>query len=680
MEFVVKKVGEGNIYGFPSHDMNVWISESDKELLFNTISSDGPEYVKIESINPLSRFVFFAKIATINPQREDLGSGLIWIPTALLHKSWIIEKNSKVYIDTFNVESLPIAESVSIKLNENEVKNWANDEVYSAEISVRKNIGIAFIDQMLFVNPKTKKVVIGEIDSIYPKSDDYTKPFKIESTTKINFVGLPTESQKVIDFNSIGGLSHIVNRLREIIQIPINYPEYLERFGIKPPKGMLMYGPPGNGKTMIARAVAHSMGSSFIIIEGQELMSKYVGVGEQRLREKFDEAESKGNCVIFIDEIDSIAPDRNTSNAEFQISIVSTLLALMDGMRSTNRIFVIGATNRINSIDSALRRPGRFDLEFEVPLPNTNARRDILTKYIKLEDTHLFDNTVSDDMLSMLSELTNGYSGADISLLYREAVMNSIRKCLTFDDETGRIQKSMEAEYVQLSSDDFYIAMRSITPTSLRGIDVLKSQVEWDNIIALDDQKRVLTEIHSKMENHISNNNLKQRLSFLNILLKGIRGSGKRTLLHAFSRKFNYEIIEIDFISLVSLTLDEACHCIDQMFVKGKQIAPTLIILKNLDKVEKISFFANKIENELSKINKHQRIIVVLSCEDIDGLPESLLGYKGFETVIDMNQDVDIFLPQVLNYVPEFESTKLRYVRSVGQALSIIYENQKGTK
>lgn len=229
---------------------------------------------------------------------------------------------------------------------------------------------------------------MGEVESIYPKNENKNTLYRITEDTKIHFLGLPANRQKSIDFSQIGGLQNVINRLREIIQIPINSPELLGRFGIKSPKGMLMYGPPGNGKTMVARAVAYSMGSSFITIEGPELMSKYVGVGEQRLREKFEEAESKGNCIIFIDEIDSITSKRSEDSAEYQVSIVATLLNLMDGMTSNSKVFVIGATNRLNAIDPALRRPGRFDLEFEVPLPNTSARYDILTKYIKLEKTN----------------------------------------------------------------------------------------------------------------------------------------------------------------------------------------------------------------------------------------------------------------------------------------------------
>lgn len=342
MELNIKCFGEENSMGFPKWDMNVWVTESDYANLCNEIAGDciskdiverrGPQYVRIECKDVLSRFIFYAKISTINPT-VNLGDGSLWIPKELLHKSWLIGPKTIVTVSLVEPSDAVVADSITIRLNPESVKNWSQDEIEIAGNYAKTSNRVTYDTQMLFVKPGTKKVVVGEVESIYPKNDDRKTLYRITSDTKVNFTGLPASRQKTIDFSEIGGLTDVINRLREIIQIPINYPELLSRFGIKPPKGMLMYGPPGNGKTMIARAVAYSMGSSFITIEGPELMSKYVGVGEQRLREKFEEAESKGNCVIFIDEIDSITSKRSDSSAEYQVSIVATLLNLMDGMR-----------------------------------------------------------------------------------------------------------------------------------------------------------------------------------------------------------------------------------------------------------------------------------------------------------------------------------------------------------
>lgn len=643
MDFKIKYFGEEDSNGFPKFDMNVWITESDKEILdVGKEKTHGPQYVKIECKDVLSRFVFYAKLSTINPNR-NLDNGYLWIPKDLIHKSWLISHKTSVVVTLINITDAIVADSIVIKLHPEAVKNWSDEEIERAENYSKTSNRIAYDTQILFVKPGTKRVVTGEVESIFPKSEDRQTLYKVTSDTKINFTGLPVNRQKAIDFSQIGGLTDVISRLREIIQIPINYPELLGRFGIKPPKGMLMYGPPGNGKTMIARAVAYSMGSSFITIEGPELMSKYVGVGEQRLREKFEEAESKGNCVIFIDEIDSITSKRSESSAEYQVSIVATLLSLMDGMNSNNKVFVIGATNRLNAIDPALRRPGRFDLEFEVPLPNASARYDILSKYVKLENSHLF-NAVSTNSLQVLSELTNGYSGADLSLLYRESVMNAIRKRISIEEDTGKISFHTDPEAIRISNEDFYEALRNITPTSLRGIDINKPTVKWEGLIGLDQPKKEMESIYANISKRLSSKNLSQRPSLLNIILEGIKGAGKRTFIYAFAQQYNYEILELDFWDLASESVNKAYIEINQIIAKAKQIAPTILYLKNTDKIDNAERFLLKLNNELYKLNKHTHIMAILAVENVNNLPQSTLGYKAFNTVINMNQRKEIFI------------------------------------
>lgn len=643
MDFKIKYFSEEDSKGFPKFDMNVWITESDKAVLEEGKNeAHGPQYVKIECKDVLSRFVFYAKLSTINPN-ANLGNGHLWIPKELIHKSWLIGHKTSVVVTLIDTTDAIIADSIVIKLNPEAVKNWSDEEIERAENYSKTSNRIAYDTQMLFVKPGTKRVVTGEIESIFPKSDDRQTLYKVTSDTKINFTGLPANRQKAIDFSQIGGLTDVISRLREIIQIPINYPELLGRFGIKPPKGMLMYGPPGNGKTMIARAVAYSMGSSFITIEGPELMSKYVGVGEQRLREKFEEAESKGNCVIFIDEIDSITSKRSESSAEYQVSIVATLLSLMDGMNSNNKVFVIGATNRLNAIDPALRRPGRFDLEFEVPLPNASARYDILSKYVKLENAHLF-NAVSTNSLQVLSELTNGYSGADLSLLYRESVMNAIRKRISIEEDTGKISFHDVPESIQISNEDFHEALRNITPTSLRGIDVNKPTVKWDSLIGLGQQKREMEAIYANIRKRLSSKNLSQRPSILNIILEGIKGAGKRTFIYAFAQQYNYEILELDFWDLASEPVNEAYIEINQIIAKAKQIAPTILYCKNVEKIDNAERFLLKLNNELYKLNKYTHIMAILAVESLNELPKSTLGYKAFNTIININQLKENFI------------------------------------
>ena len=386
---------------------------------------------------------------------------------------------------------------------------------------------------------------------------------------------------------------------------------------------------------MIARAVSYSMGSKFITIQGPEFMSKYVGVAEQQLRETFEEAEKIGNCVIFIDEIDSVASKRDDKSAEWQISFVSTLLNLMDGIRSNSRVLVIGATNRLNAIDPALRRPGRFDIEFEVPQPATDARYDILTKYIDVQNQSRFTDTVSDKLLHIISELTNGYSGADINLLYREAVMSAIRKNLTFDETTGKIKLTSPADSLRVDKSDFMESLKNIKPTSLRGTDVIKSTRPWDDIWGLDEQKLELTKLHNALENVAVGDNYEQRLGIFNVVLSGKKGSGRRTLMDAFSTRFNYEMLHLDMLSLYALPMEESFAKVEEVFSKAKQIAPSILMILNADHIPADSILFDKIINEIGKLGKRQRIIVAAKVENVGALPNRFVGYKAFEKVID---------------------------------------------
>lgn len=678
MDFNLKCFGAENNMGFPKLDMNVWVSETDKRILFNnTTQQQGPEYVRIECKDVLSHFIFYAKIEIINPS-VTLGDGCLWMPKELIHKSWLISQKTMVSVSVVNYDDAVIAESITIKLEPELVKNWSDDEIERAENNVRSSSRIFFNTQMIFVKPITKKCVIGEVESIYPKTDSHNTLYRIAPSTKINFTGLPVDRQKTIDFSQIGGLTSVINRLREILQIPINYPDILERFGIKPPKGMLLYGPPGNGKTMVARAVAYSMGSSFITIEGPELMSKYVGVGEQRLREKFEEAESKGNCVIFIDEIDSITAKRSSDSAEYQISTVATLLNLMDGMNSSSKVFVIGATNRLSAIDPALRRPGRFDLEFEIPLPNVSARYDILSKYIKTDHKELFENADAVS-LQVLSELTNGYSGADLSLLYRESAMNAIRRNIKIDNATGKISLNVSPESIRLANEDFQYALKTITPTSLRGVDANKPMVQWNNLIGLDKQKEYISQIYYHINELQNSENLPQRPSELNIIVEGFKGSGKRTFIYAFAEKYNYEVLELDMWDLVSCEASTAYQNINEIISKAKQIAPSVLYVTNADKVDAAESLLLKLNNELYKLNKYIHIITVLAVENIRLLPQSIIGYKAFNTTININQSKEHIKQYILHVYNNDISTIQNgdSIESIGQAIISITEQHQ---
>lgn len=637
-----------NSLGFPQYDMHAWLTPSSMaQLGILEASERGPQYVKIECKSPINRFVIYSIVASLNPRVEN-EEGYVWIPSELIHSRIIFDRNTEVEISPVNLDELPIAESITIRLKEKEVENWSEEESKKAIQNYRVRNGIAFMQQLMFVKPRTKRVVVGEIESIFPRPAFFSQLYLTDENTRIVLEGLPKDLQKVIDFTQIGGLDSIIDKLREIIQIPITYPDHLQYFGIKPPKGMLMYGPPGNGKTMIARAVAQSMGASFFSIEGPELLSKELGENEKRLSDVFVEAENKGNSVIFIDEIDSIAPVRNESAAEYQVSLVARLLTLMDGLKANN-VFVIGATNRISAIDPALRRPGRFDLEFEIPLPSTANRLDILSKYIKLDRKELFDESVSYKTLQKLSDMTTGYSGADLSLLYREAAMIAIRKNIKIDRATGKLTGAEDPHINKIAETDFFEAMRHIIPTSMRDIEQVSNSVQWDELIGVNETKRELEELHNKLKHYVNSDILKNRPSFANIILSGIKGSGKRTLICSFASHFGYEVFNIDILRLQAEQKEDTSKQIEKIFSKAKQTAPSIVTISNVNSVESPENLLSRILNEISLVNKRTMLLVVLMLEDSIGLTDKYLGYKKFGKVISIPMPTESDVRDVLN-------------------------------
>lgn len=639
---------QGNSLGFPQYDMHAWLTPSAMaQLGILEASERGPQYIKIECKSPINRFVIYSIVASLNPRVEN-EDGYIWIPSELIHSRIIFDKNTEVEISPVNLDELSTAESVTIKLKEKEVENWSEEESKKAIQNYRIRNGIAFMQQLMFVKPKTKRVVIGEIESIFPRPASFSQLYLTDKNTRIVLEGLPKDQQKVIDFTQIGGLDSIIDKLREIIQIPITYPEHLQHFGIKPPKGMLMYGPPGNGKTMIARAVAQSMGASFFSIEGPELLSKELGENEKRLSDVFVEAENKGNSVIFIDEIDSIAPVRNESAAEYQVSLVARLLTLMDGLKANN-VFVIGATNRISAIDPALRRPGRFDLEFEIPLPSTANRLDILSKYIKLDRTELFDESVSYKTLQKMADITTGYSGADLSLLYREAAMIAIRKNIKIDRKTGKLKGEEDSNVNKITEADFLEAMRHIVPTSMRDVEQVSNSVQWEELIGVNETKRELEELHNRLKHYVNSDLLKNRPSFANIILSGIKGSGKRTLICSFASHFGYEVFNIDILRLQAEQNEDTSKQIERIFSKAKQTAPSIVTISNVNLVESPEKIMSRILNEISLVNKRTILFVILMLEDSKELTDKYLGYKKFGKVISIPMPTESDVRDVLN-------------------------------
>lgn len=655
-----------NPYGLPKFDMNIWVTSSDAAAL-GVVNPSAPVYVTLKCSDILNRFAFHAKLSIFNPKVE-MESGYVWIAKELLPQLAVIEKDTEVEISLIPSEKMIEATAVSVALPPDKVKTWAEDEERHALNVFRSEYRMSFPGQKAFIKPGMKDVVTGEVRCIYPKGKK-GDIYRITPETRITLEGLPDDRQKVIDFSKIGGLDDVITRLREIIQIPIVYPEQMKELGIKPPKGMLLYGPPGNGKTMIARAVAHSMGSSFISINLTELLSKYVGNGEKKLEEKFAEAESKGNCVIFIDEIDSIASARTDSTPEHHNQMIGTLLSLMDGLNSTSKVFVVGATNRLNVIDPALRRPGRFDLEFEVPLPDRAARLDILTKYVNLDNTGIYEPDVTLSLLGRIADLTNGFSGADISLLYREAGMAAIRRAVSFDKATGKIVYG--GEKIRIKASDFFGALKVIVPTAMRGVGNHSSDILWNGVVGLDDVKKKLTKIHEAVEHLIQQDEISSRPSMASVVMLGKKGTGRHTLARAFAKEFGYETMTLDFLELDTYPTEEAYLKIDSALSKCRQIAPSVMIVENSELSDNRKAWYNRIFNGIDRMPARLNFVMFALVESSD-YAESMLEYKKFGRLLDLNL-TDSEIKKVIKRLG-FDESDFVEGQTLGQQISRIRE------
>lgn len=473
---ILKYKAYDNHYDLSPHGMTAWLLEDD----WNKFLENYPTYrngiaeffVKIESCNQqeLSTCVLFSKLAKLprGGRYTAEGAGYIWLPKEIMPQTdCTTNKRSEIEVSIVNILDYPIAKSIIIQVPEEDVETWSENDFTAAEADIRRQINLCCSQQKIFFSRSVNDSVIGKFIEIVPKPTSDETPFRITSDTNIDIIGKPLNPQQIIDFSKIGGQRKVIEELRQLIQLPMNYPEYFSKFGIKPPKGVLLYGPPGNGKTMIARAVAQSFGAAFIEIDLSDALQKYKGVGEYNLGKKFEEAERKRNAVIFIDEIDSIASIRAVDSEQHEISLVGKLLSLMDGIKSSHRVFVIGATNRLSAIDPALRRPGRFDKDIEVPQPDSESRFDILCKYVKWQDKTIFEENVNDVYLKGLAAELDGFSGADISALYAETAMSAIRRNLQMD-ESGKAFMTQDAEKILISIADFETARKTIKSTEQR--------------------------------------------------------------------------------------------------------------------------------------------------------------------------------------------------------------------
>lgn len=381
-----------------------------------------------------------------------------------------------------------------------------------------------------------------------------------------------------VTYEDVGGLHEEIQRIREMIELPLKHPELFERLGIDPPKGVLLYGPPGTGKTLIAKAVANESGANFISIQGPEIMNKFYGQSEENLRNKFDEAEKNNPAIIFIDELDSIAPKRGDVHGEVERRVVAQMLTLMDGLRSRGKVIVIGATNRVDDIDPALRRPGRFDREIEIGVSDRQGRKEIL-------QIHTRGMPLSKDFdINHFAEITYGFVGADLAALTREAAMKALRRYLPEIDLDEPIPAEILGK-MTVTVDDFKEASKEIEPSALREVLVEVPMVSWEDIGGLESIKQQLKEA---VEWPLKYPNAFKRIGIkppTGVLLFGPPGTGKTLLAKAIAHESKANFISIKGPEILSKWVGESEKAMREIFKKAKQATPSIIFLDEIDSI-----------------------------------------------------------------------------------------------
>ncbi len=441
-----------------------------------------------------------------------------------------------------------------------------------------------------------------------------------------------------VTWEDIGDLEEAKERIREIVELPLKHPEIFKHLGIEPPKGILLYGPPGCGKTLLAKALANEIGAYFITINGPEIMSKYYGESEARLREIFKEAEENAPSIIFIDELDAIAPKREEVTGEVERRVVAQLLTLLDGMKERGKVIVIGATNRPDAIDPALRRPGRFDREIEIPPPDKRARKEIL-------QVHTRNMPLADDVdLDKLAEMTHGYTGADLAALAKEAAMNALRRFI----KEGKIDLSQpvpaeKLRELKVTMNDFLEAMRGIQPTLLREIYIEVPEVHWDDIGGLDDVKQQLREA---VEWPLKHPEVFEKMGIRppkGILLFGPPGCGKTLLAKAVATESGANFIAVRGPEILSKWVGESEKAIREIFRKARQAAPTVVFFDEIDSIaprrgRDVNMVTDRIVNqlltEMDGIQPLQNVVVLAATNRPDILDPALLRPGRFDRII----------------------------------------------
>jgi AAA family ATPase, CDC48 subfamily len=507
---------------------------------------------------------------------------------------------------------------------------------------------VEYVKDQLMNKPITKGEVIplpiytGTLDVVVINTQPSNYVF-VSRETSVELREEPVKEAGVypkVTWEDIGDLEDAKEKIREIVEWPMRHPEVFQHLGIEPPNGILLYGPPGTGKTLLARALANEVGAYFTSINGPEIMSKFYGESEQRLREIFDEAEKNAPAIIFIDEIDAIAPKREEVTGEVEKRVVAQLLTLMDGIKSRGRLVVIGATNRPDALDPALRRPGRFDREIEIRPPDVKARRDILA-------VHTRNMPLAADVnLERIADMTNGYTGADIAALAKEAALSALRRFIG----SGKInleQSTIPSEALkelQVTMNDFMDAMKLVQPSLLREIYVEVPTVRWSDVGGLEDVKQQLREA---VEWPMRHPEVFEQMGIKppkGILLFGPPGTGKTLLAKAVATESGANFVAVRGPEVLSKWVGESEKAVREIFRKAREAAPAVIFFDEIDSITPMrgvgrdsgvtERIVNQLLTEMDGIVPLNRVVVIGATNRPDIVDPALLRPGRFDRLI----------------------------------------------
>ena len=561
---------------------------------------------------------------------EDYGSGIIKIDGMTRQNigAGIGDKIKVKAVEATAAEQIVLSPTEKIQaegLQEYMVQNFLN-HIFTTGDALTLGTQMGGKIQFIITSTKPSKPVIVTEQTI----------FKLGTMTKAIDSSYPR-----ITYDDLGGMKNEIQKIREMVELPMRHPELFEKIGVEAPKGVLLYGPPGTGKTLLAKAVAGETNAHFISISGPEIMGKFYGESEQRLREIFKQAEENAPSIIFIDEIDSIAPKRDEVTGDVEKRIVSQLLSLMDGMKKRGKVVVIAATNRPDSIDLALRRPGRFDREIEIGIPDDKGRLEILT--IHTRGMPLEENVD----LEKISKITHGFVGADLEALGKEAAMRSLRRLLPEIDLDQDKISSEVLQKIKITSEDFREALKEVRPSALREVLVQIPNVTWDDVGGLESLKEELKEAIEWPLKH------KEAIDYVNaetpkgILLYGEPGTGKTLIAKAVAKMTESNFISIKGPELLSKWVGESEKGVREIFRKARQAAPCIIFFDEIEAIiprrsaggsdsHVTENVVSQILSEIDGLEELHNVLIIGATNRLDIIDPALLRPGRFDRIIEV--------------------------------------------